>query len=172
MGKEGGFTKVVFDISPRSDLVRVSNKSPCLTARCDTRGHNVPLVLNDQGGSFMSLSDKSETLRAESHGHVPCLYSFKSFYEIKKDHLTGTLMAKGGILGGGSVTLVGAANKSLRKLLPVECLRLQGFPDWWFDNVPQYSDSAAYKAIGNSMAVPCMRWIGKRLKKVDEYLSS
>lgn len=56
----------------------------------------------------------------------------------------------------------------VRKLMPLECLRLQGFPDWWLSDVPGYSDSAAYKAIGNSMAVPCMRWIGERIQMVEE----
>lgn len=56
----------------------------------------------------------------------------------------------------------------VRKLTPKECLRLQGFPDDWFDGVEGYSDTAAYKAIGNSMAVPCMRWIGERIQEVEK----
>lgn len=59
------------------------------------------------------------------------------------------------------------ATPRLRKLTPKECLRLQGFPDTWFDGVPKYSDTAAYKAVGNSMAVPVMRWIGERICRVD-----
>lgn len=55
----------------------------------------------------------------------------------------------------------------IRKLTPVECLRLQGFPDDWLEPVPGYSDSAAYKAIGNSMAVPVMKWIGDRIVKYE-----
>ena len=58
----------------------------------------------------------------------------------------------------------------VRKLTPTECLRLQGFPDDWFDGVEGYSDTAAYKAIGNSMAVPCMRWIGERIAEVEKEL--
>lgn len=49
-----------------------------------------------------------------------------------------------------------------RRLTPLECERLQGFPDGYTD-IPGASDSARYKALGNSMAVPVMRWIGKRL---------
>lgn len=55
----------------------------------------------------------------------------------------------------------------VRKLTPIECLRLQGFPDDWFEGVEGYSDTAAYKAIGNSMAVPCMRWVGKMIERVN-----
>lgn len=56
-----------------------------------------------------------------------------------------------------------------RKLMPIECERLQGFPDGWteieFKGKPA-SDAARYKALGNSMAVPVMRWIGERVQEV------
>lgn len=51
----------------------------------------------------------------------------------------------------------------LRKLTPIECERLQGFPDGWTDILSNTPDSPRYKAIGNSMAVPVMRWIGNRI---------
>lgn len=62
---------------------------------------------------------------------------------------------------------------ALRRLMPVECERLQGFPDGWTDvefRDKPASDSARYKALGNSMAVPVMRWIGERIQMVDEIL--
>ena len=42
----------------------------------------------------------------------------------------------------------------LRRLTPLECCRLQGFPDWWTDDV-EVSDSAQYKMWGNGIALPC-----------------
>jgi len=51
----------------------------------------------------------------------------------------------------------------VRRLMPIECERLQGFPDGWTDIRDNTPDSPRYKAIGNSMAVPCMKWIGKRI---------
>ena len=42
----------------------------------------------------------------------------------------------------------------VRRLTPLECCRLQGFPDWWTDDVPG-SDSAKYKMWGNGIALPC-----------------
>lgn len=51
---------------------------------------------------------------------------------------------------------------AVRRLLPVECLRLQGFPDDYLD-LPGAADGPKYRSIGNSMAVPVMRWIGERL---------
>lgn len=67
--------------------------------------------------------------------------------------------------GGGDKPHVLAA-MAVRRLTPVECERLQGFPDGWTD-VPYRNKPAAdgprYKALGNSMAVPCMHWIGARI---------
>lgn len=53
-------------------------------------------------------------------------------------------------------------NMQVRRLMPVECERLQGFPDGHTD-IPGAKDGPRYKALGNSMAVPVMRWIGKRI---------
>lgn len=55
----------------------------------------------------------------------------------------------------------------VRRLTPTECERLQGFPDGWTE-IDGASDSARYKALGNSMAVPVMRWIGERIAAVDD----
>jgi DNA (cytosine-5)-methyltransferase 1 len=59
---------------------------------------------------------------------------------------------------------------AVRRLTPRECERLQGFPDHWtaitYRNKPA-ADGPRYRALGNSMAVPVMRWIGERIAKVD-----
>ena len=46
----------------------------------------------------------------------------------------------------------------VRRLTPLECERLQGFPDGW-TNIPSASDSARYKALGNSVAIPCVEFV-------------
>lgn len=62
---------------------------------------------------------------------------------------------------------------AIRRLTPTECERLQGFPDDWtlipYRNKPadQCPDGPRYKACGNSMAVPVMRWIGERIQMVE-----
>jgi DNA (cytosine-5)-methyltransferase 1 len=62
---------------------------------------------------------------------------------------------------------------TVRRLTPVECERLQGFPDD-YSQIPikgkPAADGPRYKALGNSMAVPVMRWIGQRIAKVDALL--
>ena len=59
----------------------------------------------------------------------------------------------------------------VRRLTPVECERLQGFPDGYTNipwrKKPEAPDGPRYKALGNSMAVPCMAWIGQRIAEVD-----
>jgi len=63
---------------------------------------------------------------------------------------------------------------SVRRLTPRECERLQGFPDgytripWRNKPVEKCPDGPRYKALGNSWAVPCVRWIGERLQFVDQ----
>ena len=54
----------------------------------------------------------------------------------------------------------------IRRLTPLECERLQGFPDGWTE-IPGASDSARYRALGNSVAVPCVEFIMKSLKEVN-----
>jgi site-specific DNA-cytosine methylase len=66
---------------------------------------------------------------------------------------------------------------AVRRLTPIECERLQGFPDNWsrisWKGKPeeQCPDGPRYKACGNSMAVPVMRWIGERIAAVDSTIS-
>jgi DNA (cytosine-5)-methyltransferase 1 len=63
---------------------------------------------------------------------------------------------------------------AVRRLTPRECERLQGFPDdftkipWRKKSREQCPDGLRYKALGNSMAVPVMAWIGVRIQMVEE----
>jgi DNA (cytosine-5)-methyltransferase 1 len=70
--------------------------------------------------------------------------------------------------GGGAGTDLAptppAVALRVRRLTPLECERLQGFPDNHTLITPNTPDSNRYKAIGNSMAVPVIRWIGQRMK--------
>ena len=72
---------------------------------------------------------------------------------------------------------VAGNGSTVRRLTPIECERLQGFPDGW-TRIPWRGkpadacpDGPRYKAIGNSMAVPVMRWIGDRIKTVQVQIS-
>ena len=123
-----------------------------------------------------------------------------SFGTYRKSDVGGTVKRTGGALSGGSETLIvvhgrqdpvssvtayaldrqGAGNTNIifskagkvRRLTPVECERLQGFPDnytlipWRNKPAEQCPDTPRYMAIGNSMAVPVMRWIGERMCRI------
>lgn len=62
-----------------------------------------------------------------------------------------------------------ATEYTLRRLTPLESERLQGFPDE-YTNIPKAADTPRYKAIGNSMTVHVMRWIGRRIQLVDNII--
>lgn len=101
---------------------------------------------------------------------------------VKRDGKQGT--AGKGVLVGDDVAFTVAATQDqtliddyvVRRLTPKECERLQGFPDDWTKipyrgkSAEQCSDAPRYKAIGNSMAVPVMKWIGERIDQVDKLL--
>ena len=86
---------------------------------------------------------------------------------ICKDSFSGGL---GGRPEGAAAGHFIPAAMAVRRLTPVECERLQGFPDaytmipWRNKPAADCPDGPRYKALGNSMAVPCMRWIGARIR--------
>lgn len=58
--------------------------------------------------------------------------------------------------------VVGVADLAVRRLTPLECLRLQGFPDDWLDGLG-LADSVKYRMVGNAVAVPVVAWIAHRM---------
>lgn len=66
----------------------------------------------------------------------------------------------------GALPMVGQG-MAVRRLMPVECLRLMGLPDDWLDVIPALSDSVKYRLVGNSVAVPCVEWIARRLAAME-----
>ena len=61
-----------------------------------------------------------------------------------------------------------SSDMAVRRLTPTEAERLQGFPDGYTDIYENTPDTPRYKALGNSMAVPVMKWIGEKINKVDK----
>ncbi len=73
---------------------------------------------------------------------------------------------------GGGVPAMVNQRMSVRRLTPVECERLQGFPDNYTKIHEKTADGPRYKALGNSMAVPVMRWIGERIELVENMIKN
>ncbi|MBD2782506.1 DNA cytosine methyltransferase [Xenorhabdus sp. 38] len=99
-----------------------------------------------------------------SHGELN-IYRLVSFGEYRTDDISSTLRSR----DDKSAADLIATHDAVRRLTPVECERLQGFPDnhtqipWNGKAAADCPDGHRYRAIGNSMAVPVMVWIGKRI---------
>ena len=119
-------------------------------------------------------SDQAFTLDRQHNGNtnVVCIHGNTIGRQL---HNGGN--GTGAIQDGTSYTLTATDSHAvsdglqLRRLTPTECERLQGFPDnhtlipWRGKSAADCPDSPRYKAIGNSMAVPVMRWIGRKIKQ-------
>lgn len=142
--------------------------SPTLSARAGTGGNNLPLVEDssvlciagniidrqpENGGNGMGYqSDISYTLTAMDRHAV-----YSSYQEV-----VGAL-CRGDEKGVNSQyvaqnKLILGSHLLIRRLTPLECERLQGFPDHWTE-LPGASDSARYQALGNSVAIPCVEFV-------------
>lgn len=154
----------------------------------------------DMGDVCHALTaEAGETGKGDSAPHVAVAFAENSRAEVRIEggdgQVTGALSTGGGKVGQGYPAVVANIadfrSMAVRRLTPVECERLQGFPDnhtlitqsksnkliadelaylrEHFPDMPEEdahrlaADGPRYKAIGNSMAVPCMAWIGRRL---------
>lgn len=126
----------------------------------------------NQGAKSRSLAigEVSPTLSTE---HNPAIYCYGSTQanSAREVDMSSTLTAH----AAKDTPIVFPTNDermTVRRLTPLECERLQGFPDGWTD-VPwrgkdHAPDSPRYKSLGNSMAVPVMRWIGEGIQLVED----
>lgn len=127
-----------------------------------------------------ATSDLSPTIRAGNHdkshansGQPPAIaYAFKAGQGAKAGGIGYAEEQSPTLTSASSGTNLAPAvmhGVALRRLTPIECERLQGFPDnhtligWRGKDADECPDGPRYKAIGNSMAVPVMRWIGERI---------
>lgn len=170
----------IYDIQHRSEAVRIyDGTAPALTARMGTGGGNVPICIgNGQGDVASHLTpDVCQTLNCMHDpmaimDNVQTTVTQQSYDQFAEDDKAATLKAKGGSYGGGSENFSIDGTK-VRRLTPLECERLQGYPDGWTDigewvdtkgkRHKESSDAARYKALGNSIALPPWRFVLYRL---------
>ena len=130
--------------------------APTMSARYGTGGNNVPLV--DQSLCMFSRQ-RVDVFRED---HVTCT-------ESARQHKDATdLIYQAAVNKESDMTADKCGNtrpRLIRRLTPVECERLQGFPDNW-TNIPGAADSARYKALGNSVAIPCVDFIMSKIAGV------
>lgn len=168
---QGGIAVVqqAFDMTHACDVIReCGDVAPSLQARAGTGGNQVPLTYRMNGLGDFRRADVASTCKQRDYKDSTDLVvgldgEYNSFTEQY-----GTLRAH---TSGGAEEMV-MSRCVVRRLTPLECERLQGFPDGWTD-IGDYtdsagkkrktSDSARYKAISNSIALPFWRWMFGRM---------
>jgi DNA (cytosine-5)-methyltransferase 1 len=161
-------------------LVAVDAVAPCLTTNYGKQPDSsdtsagpmlVPMAFDARQSDVITYGDRSGPLDTDGHS-ISIAFSAKDHGADAGD-IAPTLRAGGhvGSHANGGVMPAVAQHMSVRRLTPRECERLQGFPDD-YTLIPYRGKPAAdgprYKALGNSMAVPVMAWIGRRIQMVDE----
>jgi len=144
-----------------------------VTARWGTGGNNVPLVYESHpiASRVKQLKKTSPTVTAKwakGSADTPLVAFSSNMSEPDALENIAPTVKVGG--SGCSNPPAVATEKLVRRLTPIEVERLQGFPDD-YTNIPWRGktapDSRRYKAMGNSMAVPVMRWLGQRIADLE-----
>jgi DNA (cytosine-5)-methyltransferase 1 len=151
----------------RVDDVRVYEDGivPTVISRYGTGGGNVPMIFSHtQGLDAQPSETNSPTLRTGGSG-MAVAYSVREDAKANNFSATETetsLTLQGHLPSPQShhAQLFLAETSTVRRLTPVECERLQGFPDNWTDG---QADSNRYKQMGNAVAVPVVEWIISRM---------
>ena len=157
--------------------------APTMSARYGTGGNNIPLVQQEEviciagnaidrqpqngGNGFGWQRDIAYTLTATDRHSV---YARQRVDQFKDNEIASTESARQhkdatDLICQPPSTWDTDCRNLIRRLTPLECERLQGYPDGWTD-VPGASDSARYKALGNSVAIPCVEYLMQRVAMV------
>ena len=178
---EKGHQPLVYENHGVDARIRESGEvSPTVTARYGTGGGNTPLVQEpnevycivgniidrqpENGGNGCGYQENLAYTITTVDRHA--VYARQRVDEFKNDDIASTQSAR---QAKDATDLVVEPDQQhaqlIRRLTPLECERLQGFPDDW-TNIPGASDSARYRALGNSVPVPCVEFIMKSLQAV------
>lgn len=168
-----------------SRVKKIDNVCTTVTARWGTGGNNVPFVLNNpiaysirEDGQKNNMSVTELDVSNCLSSHQPSIMShhaqtFVMDQAVAFDTYNTTVSDTNQTIkspNGGVQESVGTVfnNMAVRKLTPIECEKLQGFKPNYTNIKENCPDGHRYKAMGNSMAVPVMRWIGKRIELVSK----
>ena len=178
---EKGHQPLVYENHGVDARIRESGEvSPTVTARYGTGGGNTPLVQEDSdvycivgniidrqpenGGNGCGYQENLAYTITTCDRHA--VYARQRVDEFRNDDIASTQSAR---QAKDATDLVVEPDRQyaqlIRRLTPWECELLQGFPPGWTD-IPSASDSARYRALGNSVPVPCVEFIMKSLQAV------
>ena len=131
------------------------------------------------GKGYLGSDEVAFTISTHQDQHIfsePAAAAHEAF-QPTADCLTAAYGTKwNGNASATNGSLFAQQQSTVRRLTPVECERLQGFPDnftaipWRKKGAEDCPDGPRYKALGNSMAVPVMRWIGERIQMVEDMM--
>lgn len=154
-----------------------SGKVQTLTSRMGTGGGNVPMVMEPKGFEMQAFgqykdSGCASSLKARDYKDATDLVvagvDCRNATELPEQNITLQSSCSHNLNSGGIVRV----KHIVRRLTPLECERLQGFPDGWTDigewidskgKKHKEADSPRYKALGNSIALPPWKWVLQRL---------
>jgi len=180
---------IVYENHPNDSRVKeMGDVCTTVTSRWGTGGGNVPFVAtgNKDATDLVAYSiredAKANTFSAteievsnaiqalvpsvQSH-HAQTFITESTVVHGTQDPCVSDIAFAQGRNNGGENVLFQHPSSAVRRLTPIECERLQGFKDGHTNipwrGKPESPDGLRYKALGNSMAVPCMNWIGKRI---------
>ena len=127
--------------------------APTLPARAGTGGNNLSLVAQPVTSQVYCR----QRVDVFQNGEISSTESARQYKDATD--LVCQIPADGSPLQDA---LAAGVRALIRRLTPLECERLQGFPDGWTD-IPGASDSARYRALGNSVAIPCVEYLIRRI---------
>ena len=180
---EKGHQPLVYENHGVDARIRESSEiSPTVTARFGTGGGNTPLVQEpnevycivgniidrqpENGGNGCGYQENLAYTITTCDRHA--VYARQRVDEFRNDDIASTQSAR---QAKDATDLVMEPDRQyarlIRRLTPGECELLQGFPPGWTD-IPSASDSTRYRALGNSVPVPCVEFIMKSLREVTE----
>lgn len=157
---------VALDMSHACDVIRDCGEvAPSLQARMGTGGNQVPLTYGIGNGQANEASIMAEEVSQT-------LNTMHDAQAVMCEDVSHALRAKAACAYREDSETYPVQNRVVRRLTPLECERLQGFPDHWTDlgewtdskgKRHKDADSPRYKALGNSIALPPWKWLLKRL---------
>jgi hypothetical protein len=169
---------VAFQQNARDEVRLIGGDGQCVGALSASSGMHqtnyIAFTQNDGGRD--ATEELAPTLRSGGDGGVPQMAVACDLYNqsVTGDVASSLTTATGTSTGSGPKVL----NTQVRRLTPIECERLQGFPKNWtqipYRNkaIEDCPNGPRYKAIGNSMAVPVMSWLAEQIIKSDECSST
>lgn len=183
MGTGGNNLPLLQEVERGLEMRPIASKDECFhVSFCDANGRRKD---RPNGGLYVTEAKAGKTVTAGGPGAETVI--------VEPIALDGDKMKPGERSGGSGmgvseegvmytqtagdvhgVAYTPSGKPTVRKLLPLECERLMGFPDnhtripWNGKSEDECPDAPRYKACGNSMAVNCMMWLGERIQKVEE----